>query len=59
MDHMAKVTRKAKEDVKTESLRLRMTKREKKAFAAAADKANRSVSDWLRDLGRRKAGLSA
>jgi len=49
---------KAKTEIKEESLRLRVTTKEKEAWARAAKKDGRGVSGWLRFLANREAGLS-
>lgn len=58
MDRMAVKRRKAKDERKDESIRLRLTAEEKEAFTVAAKKDDRDLSGWLRTLARRAAGLS-
>lgn len=50
--------RKDKFERLSESMRLRMTRSDKKAFRAAAKKDNRDLSNWLRAIARREAGLT-
>lgn len=40
-----------------ESMRLRLSKADKRAFLAAAKRQNRSLSNWLRFVARQAAGL--
>jgi hypothetical protein len=50
--------RKQKDERKDDSIRLRLTTEEKAAFTAAAKKDNRDLSNWLRTIARREAGLA-
>lgn len=58
MDHMATKRRKLKGERKEESIRLRLTTEEKEAFANAAAKEGRDLSNWLRWVASRAAGLT-
>ena len=40
-----------------ESMRLRLSKADKRAFTAAARRQNRSLSNWVRFVARQAAGL--
>ncbi len=62
MDHMTatkqaavKKRRKPKVERKEESMRLRLTSDEKKAWTLAAEKDGRDLSNWLRFLANREA----
>lgn len=52
MDGMAKKKKPAPKD---EEIRIRVTPEEKEAFAEAAKKADRNLSDWLRHLAKQAA----
>ncbi len=59
MDRMAAKRRKKDEfKLKDESLRLRLTTEEKDAFNAAAKREGRDLSNWLRWVARRAAGIN-
>lgn len=59
MDPMAATKRrKPKAERKEMQLRLRLTATEKRAFTAAATREDRSLSNWLRRVARRAAGLT-
>lgn len=45
------------DDTLSEAVRVRVTADEKAAFAAAAKKDNRNLSNWLRLIARRAVGL--
>lgn len=58
MDYMATAKRrKAKVGLKDETIRVRLTAAEKEAFTAAAVKVGRDLSNWLRWIASREAGL--
>jgi uncharacterized protein (DUF1778 family) len=60
MDCMAAAKRgKTKVSVKDESMRIRVTDDEKEAWARAAAKDGRTVSNWLRYIANRAAGLAS
>jgi uncharacterized protein (DUF1778 family) len=54
---MAAKRRKTKNERKDESIRLRLTAVEKDAFAKAAEKEGRDLSNWIRWIAGRAAGL--
>ena len=57
---MAVVKRgKPKVSVKDESMRIRVTEAEKAAWARAAAKDGRNVSNWLRYLANKAAGVAS
>lgn len=59
MDHVASTTKRHKtKGIKNESIRLRLTTAEKAAFTKAAEKQGRDLSNWLRWLASREAGLT-
>ena len=47
--------RKARDERKEESIRIRVTTAEKEAWAAAAERDGRDVSGWLRFIANREA----
>jgi hypothetical protein len=49
------VRRKAKDERKEESIRIRTTAAEKEAWAAAAERDGRDLSGWLRFIANREA----
>jgi len=54
-----KRTAKAKNDESlNDSMRLRLSSADKKAFAAAARREGRDLSNWLRWIARRAAGVA-
>lgn len=57
VDYMAAKRRKTKNERKDESIRLRLTAVEKDAFAKAAEKEGRDLSNWIRWIAGRAAGL--
>jgi len=50
--------RKPKSERKEDSMRLRLTSAEKKAFNQAATREGRDLSNWLRWVARREAGMT-
>lgn len=57
MDRMKR--RKAKDERKDESIRLRLTAVEKEAFTKAAEREKRDLSGWLRWVASKASGLAA
>lgn len=55
MDLVATRRRRPASNLKLESLRLRLTTREKALWTAAATKAERTLSDWLRYVANKAA----
>jgi hypothetical protein len=58
LGHMATKRRKPKGDRKEASIRLRLTDAEKEAFVKAAEREGRDLSNWIRWVAGRAAGMN-
>jgi uncharacterized protein (DUF1778 family) len=59
MAHMGTKRRKPKDERKEESMRIRVTAAEKKAWTTAAEADGRDLSNWLRFVANREAENAA